>query len=59
MYEDVIPADLYDSSMATKILLFLNSLPISSIDKITIFLAWSKDVGYSYTVKELDVLRSS
>lgn len=59
MYEDVIPVHFYDKSKVYEVLSFLGILPVSNHDKVTVFIAWSSDVGYLYTVADLNVLRSS
>lgn len=57
MNEDVIPIDLFFSSMFAEVLALLSSLPLTSHEKVSLFISWSKDVDYSYTVTDLDNLR--
>ena len=59
MYEDVIPVALYDNVKSLEVLSFIRILPISGNDKVTIFMAWSNDVDYVYTVDDLNYLRAS
>lgn len=59
LYEDVIPVALYDNAKSLEVLSFIRVLPISRNDKVTIFIAWSSDVDYSYTINDLDLLRAS
>ncbi len=56
-YEDVIPDSFLNPASAVDVLDLLLSLPIHSQDRVSIFIAWSKDVGYSFTRGDLDSLR--
>ncbi len=58
-YEDVIPDSFLNPGAAGSVLDLLASLPIPGQDRITVFISWSKDVGYNYTREDLDILRSA
>lgn len=56
-YEDVIPQSYYNAGSSDDVKSYLLSLPITSFDRITAFISWSKDIGYKFTKKDLDVFR--
>ena len=58
-YEDVIPESFLNTGASGSVLDLLASLPIPGQDRITVFISWSKDVGYNYTREDLDILRSA
>lgn len=58
-YEDVIPLSFFNPGSASDVIDILTSLPIPPEDRISIFISWSKDVGYIYNKGDLDILRSS
>lgn len=58
-YEDIIPMSLFDTASFDDVIDLLSSLPIPGQDRVTVFISWSKQVGYDFTREDLDILRQS
>ncbi len=56
-YEDVIPVELFTPGAAAAVRGLLLLLPLPGADRVRIFISWSKDVEYKYTVEDLNVLK--
>lgn len=55
--EDIIPVEYFTPEATPAVMGLLLSLPIPGADRVRVFISWSKDVGYKYTVEDLDILR--